>query len=63
MCTCIRFLSLSFFFLLLLVPLQTYIWHKKKLGIANSSTEREKKKFLHYCVRSEENDRHIKTVE
>ena len=45
MCTCIRFLSLSFFFLLLLVPLQTYIWHKKKLGIANSSIERGKKYF------------------
>ena len=62
MCTCIRFLSLSFFFLLLLVPLQTYIWQKKNWALLIHLFKGEKN-ILHYCVHNEENDRHIKTVE
>ena len=52
----------AFFFFLLLVPLQTYIW-QKKIWTLLIDLLKEKNNILHYCVHSEENDRQIKRVE
>ena len=55
-------ISLSFYFLLLLLPLQTYIWQKKNWALLIDLLK-QKNNILYYCVHTEENERQIKRVQ
>ena len=55
--------SLNFYFLLLLVPLQTSIWEEKNWALLIDLLKEKKNNILHYFFHSEKNVRQMKRVE